>query len=120
MDLNAENADASDAEFRPRKGEPRHQHYSRVVTHGKVLVRYAKPADRSAYANRLWGEYEKRERMEKDEGKTAKVMREFEAGTLKSSSGQKVTDRSQAIAIGLSEAREAGEDVPAKKKRAAK
>lgn len=34
-----------------------------------------------------------------------KVMREFSAGTLKSSDGKKVTDRSQAIAIGFSEAR---------------
>ena len=36
--------------------------------------------------------------------KMEKVMREFKEGTLYSSSGQKVTDRKQAIAIGLSEA----------------
>lgn len=36
--------------------------------------------------------------------KVSKVMREFEAGTLRSSSGQKVTDQKQAIAIALSEA----------------
>lgn len=36
--------------------------------------------------------------------KVHKVMKEFKEGTLKSSSGQKVTSRKQAIAIGLSEA----------------
>ena len=36
--------------------------------------------------------------------KVAKVMREFKAGKLKSSSGQKVTNPKQAMAIGLSEA----------------
>jgi len=39
--------------------------------------------------------------------KIAKVMREFSAGTLKSSSGALVTDRKQAIAIALSEGRRA-------------
>lgn len=38
--------------------------------------------------------------------KVHKVLHEFKHGELKSSSGQKVTSRSQAIAIGLSEARE--------------
>ena len=36
--------------------------------------------------------------------KVETVMREFKAGKLKSSSGQKVTNPKQAIAIGLSEA----------------
>lgn len=49
-------------------------------------------------------------------GKVEKVMHEFKEGTLKSSSGDKVTNRKQAIAIGLSEARESGEKVSAKKK----
>lgn len=35
-------------------------------------------------------------------------MHEFKRGELKSSSGHKVTSRKQAVAIGLSEAREAG------------
>jgi hypothetical protein len=35
-------------------------------------------------------------------------------GTLRSGSGQKVTNRKQAIAIGLSDARKAGEKVPAR------
>ena len=38
-------------------------------------------------------------------GKVKKVMHEFKAGTLKSSSGQRVTSPKQAIAIGLSEER---------------
>jgi hypothetical protein len=39
--------------------------------------------------------------------KMGKVMHEFKAGTLKSSSGNKVTSRKQAIAIGMSEAMQA-------------
>ncbi len=46
--------------------------------------------------------------------KVEKVMHEFKEGTLKSSSGTKVKSRKQAIAIGLSEAREAGADIPRK------
>ena len=51
--------------------------------------------------------------------KVRKVMREFKTGTLKSSSGAKVRKRKQAIAIALSEARQAGAKIP-KKKAAAK
>lgn len=40
----------------------------------------------------------------KAQKKVEKVMREYGAGTLKSSSGKKVTSRKQAIAIALSEA----------------
>ena len=39
-------------------------------------------------------------------------MKALEAGTLRSSSGQKVTSRKQAIAIALSEARREGDKVP--------
>jgi len=43
-------------------------------------------------------------------------MHERKHGTLRSgTSGKKVTDRKQAIAIGLSEARKAGAKVPEKK-----
>ncbi len=42
------------------------------------------------------------------------AMHRRKAGTLKSSSGAKVTSRKQAIAIGLSEARDKGAKVPAK------
>lgn len=48
--------------------------------------------------------------------KVEKVMHELKQGTLKSGgSGKKVTSKKQAIAIGLSEAREAGAKVPARK-----
>jgi hypothetical protein len=48
--------------------------------------------------------------------KVEKAMHERKEGTLKSGrSGKKVTSRKQAIAIGLSEAREAGGKVPKKK-----
>ena len=43
------------------------------------------------------------------------AMRRKKKGTLKSSSGRKVTSRKQAIAIGLSEAREKGGKVPSRK-----
>jgi hypothetical protein len=45
--------------------------------------------------------------------KVGKVMEEMKKGKLRSS-GDKVTDPKQAIAIGLSEAREAGAKVPRK------
>lgn len=48
--------------------------------------------------------------------KVERAMHEKKAGTLKSGrSGKKVTSRKQAIAIGLSEAREAGAKVPRKR-----
>lgn len=48
--------------------------------------------------------------------KTVKsAMRRRKRGTLKSGSGRKVTSRKQAIAIGLSEAREKGAKVPKKR-----
>ena len=48
--------------------------------------------------------------------KVEKAMHERKQGTLKSGrSGKKVTSKKQAIAIGLSEAREEGAKVPAKK-----
>jgi hypothetical protein len=43
------------------------------------------------------------------------AMRRRKKGTLKSGSGKKVKSREQAIAIGLSEAREKGGKVPSKK-----
>ncbi len=48
--------------------------------------------------------------------KVGKVMHEYKHGELKSGSGKKVTSRKQAIAIGLSEARESGAKVPPAKK----
>lgn len=48
----------------------------------------------------------------KDKGseeKFAKVMREFEAGTLKTSAGVRVTDRNQAVAIAISESKRASQ-----------
>jgi Family of unknown function (DUF6496) len=44
----------------------------------------------------------------------AETMHEMKEGKLKSSSGDKVTNPKQAIAIGLSEAREAGKKAPKK------
>ena len=50
--------------------------------------------------------------------KVEEVMHEMKEGKLKTGTVKKVTSRKQAIAIGLSEAREEGDKVP--KKRAAK
>lgn len=47
-------------------------------------------------------------------------MHAFKKGKLKSSSGQKVKSRKQAIAIGLSEARRKGKQVPKKPTRSAR
>ena len=44
--------------------------------------------------------------------KVEQVMHEFKQGELKSGSGKPVKSRKQAIAIGLSEAREQGAKVP--------
>ncbi len=55
----------------------------------------------------------------KAQDKIGEVMHEFQEGTLKSGKdgiGGKVKSRKQAIAIGISEAREAGLKVPPEKK----
>ena len=55
---------------------------------------------------------------EKAQEKVERAMREMKQGKLRSGgSGKKVTNRQQAIAIGLSEAREAGGKVPPPKSR---
>lgn len=46
--------------------------------------------------------------------KVEAAMHEMKEGKLKTGSGKKVTSSKQAIAIGLSEAREAGADIPEK------
>jgi len=53
----------------------------------------------------------------KAQDKIGEVMHEYKEGKLKSSSGKKVTSRKQAIAIGISEAREQGLKVPKEKKK---
>ncbi len=51
----------------------------------------------------------------KAQEKVKETMREFKQGELNSGSGQTVTNRKQAIAIGLSQARKVGAKVPPKK-----
>lgn len=48
----------------------------------------------------------------KAQEKIHETMEEFKEGNLKSGSGDKVTDRKQAVAIGISEAKEEGLKVP--------
>ncbi|HET8963859.1 MAG TPA: DUF6496 domain-containing protein [Chitinophagales bacterium] len=50
----------------------------------------------------------------KAQEKVGKALHEEKEGTLKTGTGKKVTSRKQAIAIGLSEAREEGAKVPKK------
>ncbi|HEY6392573.1 MAG TPA: DUF6496 domain-containing protein [Bryobacteraceae bacterium] len=53
----------------------------------------------------------------KGKSKIHKVMKEYKEGELKSgTSGKKVKSRKQAVAIALSEARQAGAKIPKKKK----
>ena len=52
---------------------------------------------------------------EKAGEKVEKTMHEMKEGKLKSGSGKKVTSKKQAVAIGLSEARKEGAQVPKKK-----
>jgi hypothetical protein len=57
---------------------------------------------------------------EKAQNKIEEVMHEFKEGTLKSGKNGKngkVTNRKQAIAIGISEAKEAGLKVPPQKEK---
>ncbi len=54
----------------------------------------------------------------KAQEKVEKAMHERKRGTLRSGSGKKVKSRKQAIAIGLSEAREEGGKVPRKRAKA--
>ncbi len=48
----------------------------------------------------------------KAQEKVQRAVHEYKEGTLKSSSGRKVTSRKQAVAIGLDEARREGGKVP--------
>ncbi len=48
----------------------------------------------------------------KAQKKVQQTMHEFKEGKLKTGTGKKVTSQKQAVAIGLSEARESGAKVP--------
>jgi hypothetical protein len=62
---------------------------------------------------RTGGEYEMATYGKKAQETVKEVMEKFKKGELKSGkSGEKVTARKQAVAIGLSEAREKGAKVP--------
>ncbi len=52
---------------------------------------------------------------EKSQDKVQEAMHEMKEGKLKTGTGKKVTNPKQAVAIGLSEAREEGAKVPKKK-----
>ena len=51
----------------------------------------------------------------KSQEKVKEAMHEMKEGKLKTGSGKKVTDKDQAVAIGLSEARKEGSKAPKKK-----
>ncbi|HZP37252.1 MAG TPA: DUF6496 domain-containing protein [Methylomirabilota bacterium] len=50
-------------------------------------------------------------------GKVKKVMGEYKRKSLRSSSGRKVKNRKQAVAIALSEARRSGARIPKRKRK---
>jgi len=50
----------------------------------------------------------------KGRSKVKRVMHEYKEGTLKSGSGKKITNRKQAVAVALSEARKSGAWIPKK------
>ena len=56
-------------------------------------------------------------RKKSGKSKIHKVMSEFKAGTLKTPSGKKVTNRNQAIAIAMSEAKMTKKKKPRKAKK---
>lgn len=56
----------------------------------------------------------------KSQEKVKKSMEEMKEGKLKTGSGKKVTDKKQAIAIGLSEARKEGAKAPRKSSKSKK
>lgn len=56
----------------------------------------------------------------KAQEKIGDVMKEFKEGDLKTSAGEKVTDRDQTVAIGISEAKQKGYKVPKQKKDSSK
>jgi hypothetical protein len=76
-----------------------------IFTALKASLRYAEEANRRNTMSKYGP---------KAQEKVEKAMHEFKEGKLKSSSGQKVTSRKQAVAIGLSEARDKGAKVPKK------
>ncbi len=53
----------------------------------------------------------------KGRGKVKKVMGEYKRKSLRSSSGRKVKNRKQAVAIALSEARRSGARIPKRKRK---
>lgn len=71
-----------------------------------------KSADKSVEPEQLM------KRAKVDREKVAKVMAEFKAGTLKSSDGSTVTDRKQAMAIAMSEARLGKAEKPKRERKA--
>lgn len=58
-----------------------------------------------------------KKKLTKGKKKIAKVMHEYKEGKLKSSSGQKVSNPKQAVAIALSEARSTGAKIPMPKEK---
>ena len=78
----------------------------------KTATRKKTGAKKSA-AKKSTAKKKTRKYSKKAGSKVKKVMEEFKAGKLRSGrSGKKVTNRKQAIAIGISEAREEGDKVP--------
>lgn len=97
-----------------RKSSTRRSGTSRKSTSRKTSARKSASSNRgrrSGSSNRRYGR--------KAQEKVGEEMHEFKRGRLRSSSGRKVTNPKQAIAIGLSEARREGGKVPSRRRKAA-
>lgn len=70
-----------------------------------LYYKFGKAVPKSTYqhSDTLGAGAKKRKKLKNTEDKVEAVMHEFKTGTLKSSSGKKVTDKKQAIAIAMSE-----------------
>jgi hypothetical protein len=88
------------------QGRRRMERHSRFLTMRRAL--------RTGLASRAWRRTHMAKYGKKAQKTVESAMRRRKRGTLRSSSGQKVTSREQAVAIGLSEARKKGAKVPAR------
>lgn len=79
------------------------------------MTRQERIKEAMKHPNRLGAGAKKRRKLNPKD-KISVVMKEFSRGTLHSGSGEIVTDKKQALAIALSEARKAGARIPKKKK----
>ena len=90
---------------KPKKHHSKHKKHSKH--HGHHKKKHESAMKKAMHHPDKLGAGAKKRKHLKPKDKIAVVMKEFDRGTLNSSSGQKVTNPRQALAIGYSEARRA-------------